>query len=208
MSEDQATLQLIRQAIDGLPSAREKLFDLHRAPLLDYVRARVGSHLRSRVDVEDVVQESFTKALQSLPAFAWRGEGSFLRWLKGIATNEILRIAKRERRRNFISIEPADICSDASSPSHRVRRKERFDRLQQALESLSPEYREVILLARIKGMRLAEIAKRMGRSPNAVAQVLGRALEKLKAEFGDTESLSLPAASLDPSEAEGGAHGR
>jgi hypothetical protein len=57
-------------------------------------------------------------------------------------------------------------------------------------------------------MRLAEIAKRMGRSPNAVAQVLGRALEKLKAEFGDTESLSLPAASLDPSEAEGGAHGR
>ena len=57
------------------------------------------------------------------------------------------------------------MCSDASSPSHGVRRKERFERLQHAVDSLSPEYREVILLARIKGMRLAEIAKRMGRSP-------------------------------------------
>ena len=52
-------------------------------------------------------------------------------------------------------------------------------------------------LARIEGLRIAEIAERMGRSRNAVAHLLSRALAKLKDTFGDTESFHLPACSLD-----------
>jgi len=73
-----------------------------------------------------------------------------------------------------------------------MRRDERFERLQAALDSLSPDHREVITLARLKGLRGEEIAKRMNRSPNAVAQLLSHALKNLKEAFGDTESLHLP----------------
>lgn len=207
-SHDPLTERLIRDATDGLPSARSELVERHRAPLREYVRARVGSHLRSRIEIDDVLQESLARALASLSEFEWRGEGSFLRWLKGIASHEILRLAKRERHRNFIAIEPADLPDDGSSPSQGVRRKERFDRLQRALDGLSPEHREVIVLARIKGMRLTDVAERMDRTPNAVAQLLGRALTKLKEAFGDTESLSLPAESLDPSKERRGSDDR
>ena len=66
-----------------------------------------------------------------------------------------------------------------------------------ALDKLSPEHREVIRLARIERLPGAEIARRMNRSPSAVAQLLSRALKKLRERFGDTESLSLPDRTLD-----------
>jgi len=78
-----------------------------------------------------------------------------------------------------------------------LRREERFAQLQRALDGLGPEDREVILLARIQGLPLKEIATRMGRSHAAVAQLLSRALRKLKRSFGDTESLHLPDRSLE-----------
>ncbi len=199
MSRDPSTQDLIRDAQSGLAEARALLIERHRAPLRDHIRARIGNHLKTRVEVEDVLQETFAKAFDLLPTFGWRGEDSFLQWLRRISLNEILRLAKRERRRGFISIDAAAEPAAGSSPSHEARREERFARLEAALGGLSPEHREVIVLARIQGLRLAEVAKRMGRTPNAVAQLLGRALAKLKEAFGETESLSLPPRSLDPS---------
>lgn len=207
MSHDPSTQDLIRGAQNGLPDAQAILIARHEAPLRDHIRARIGSHLKARLEVEDIFQETFAKAFQLLSTFRWQGEGSFLRWLKGIALNEILRLAKRERRREFISIDLAEEPGGGSSPSRGVRRGERFARLQSALGGLSLEHREVIVLARIQGLRLAEVAKRMGRTPNAVAQLLGRALAKLKDAFGETESLSLPPESLDPSKPKGGQDG-
>ena len=66
-----------------------------------------------------------------------------------------------------------------------LRREERFDRLQHALESLPPDYREVIRLSRIEGMKTSEIAELMGRSSAAVKQLLFRALRRLRESFGD-----------------------
>ncbi len=73
-----------------------------------------------------------------------------------------------------------------------MRRDERFDRLQEALKTLSVDHRTVIELARIKGLRIQEIADRMRRSPGAVKLLLFRALEQLRNRFGDTASLNLP----------------
>jgi RNA polymerase sigma-70 factor (ECF subfamily) len=197
MSDGASIRDLIRDAQNGLRSAQAALVERHETPLRGYVEARIGRHLKTRVEASDVVQEAFARALQLLSTFEWQGEGSFLRWLKAIASNEILRLAKRERRREFISIDLAEEPAAGNSPSRGVRRKERFARLESALACLSPEHQEVIMLARIQGLRLAEVAKRMGRSPNAVAQLLGRALAKLKDAFGDTESLGLPPAAFD-----------
>jgi RNA polymerase sigma factor (sigma-70 family) len=73
-----------------------------------------------------------------------------------------------------------------------MRRNERFERLREALDALSPDQREVIVLSRIEGLPVLEIAKRMERSPQAVYQLLWRAMKKLKVLFGETESLTLP----------------
>lgn len=79
-----------------------------------------------------------------------------------------------------------------SSPGAKLRSEERFDRLRAALDRLSPDHRQVILLARIEGLPMEEVGKRMGRSANAAAQLLWRALQKLRLTFGETESFGMP----------------
>ena len=86
----------------------------------------------------------------------------------------------------------AELPADDESPGRNLRRQERFDRLSKSVESLSPDYRIVIRLARIEGLKIGEIADRMNRSPSAVRNLLLRAMRELKKSFGETESLSLP----------------
>ena len=52
-------------------------------------------------------------------------------------------------------------------------------------------------LARIQGLQVKEIAKRMNRSPDAISQLIRRALMRLRETLGDTESLGLPAKLFD-----------
>jgi RNA polymerase sigma-70 factor (ECF subfamily) len=187
---------LVSRAREGDRGAFDELFGVHRDRLEAYVRLRIGAHLRARVEVDDVVQETSARALQSIERFHAQDEGSFLRWLKGIAEHVILQLAERRERDQVLYVEAEALAADAS-PSQTLRRGERFDRLQAALDSLPPDYREVIVLSRLRGLRLKEIAVRMQRSPNAVAHLLSRALGELKAAFGDTESLGLPSRPLD-----------
>lgn len=85
-----------------------------------------------------------------------------------------------------------DVPARDATPSKEVRRNERFDRLEEAINRLSPDQREALKLARLEGVKVREIAVRMNRSTKAVYALLSRALVELKESFGDTESLHLP----------------
>ena len=60
------------------------------------------------------------------------------------------------------------------------------------LSGLSPDHRKAIILSRIEGLKVREIATRMHRSTDAVKKLLARGLLQLKRSFGDTESFHLP----------------
>ena len=72
------------------------------------------------------------------------------------------------------------------------------------MRGLSPDYQRVIYMSRFEGLKVREIAERMGRSESAVKNLLFKATKKLRESFGDTESLSLPDRSLEEDEAAGG----
>ncbi len=72
---------------------------MHRSRLGSVVYLRLGAVVRSRIEVEDVLQESFSRALASFDRFEWRGEDSFFAWLRSIAEHVILEEAGRDRRR-------------------------------------------------------------------------------------------------------------
>ena len=124
----------------------------------------------------------------------WSDGEAFFRWLSGILGNVVHEAARREKRDILI---PSDtIPVDYVSNSRAMGRAERFDRLKVALDTLKPDHREVILLARIRRLPIEEVATRMGRSPDAVGHLLRRAIQKLKIGFGDTDSFRLPDRSL------------
>jgi len=71
-----------------------------------------------------------------------------------------------------------------------------MERLERALGRLSPDHAEVVRLVKIEGLRIRDVAERMGRSETAVKNLLLRALGSLREAFGETGSLHLPARTL------------
>ena len=114
-----------------------------------------------------------------------------MRWRGGIAEHVILYQKERLDRRAGVPLD-RDLAAEDITASRGLQREERFDRLKKAIDTLSPDHRQVILLARIERLPAKEIARRMDRSTAAVAQLLSRALKSLRENFGHTESLSLP----------------
>ncbi len=185
---------LISRAKKGDRSAFDELVETHRHRLDTRVRARIGDKLRQRIDEDDILQETFLRAFQTIERFQWSGEDSFFHWLAAISEHLILNSAQKKRV-EFLKVE-RDFPGDGTSPSKALQRDERFDRLRAAVASLPPEPREVVLLARIEGLPSKDIARRIGRSPGAVRQLLFRGLRQLQESFGDTGSLHLPHRSL------------
>jgi RNA polymerase sigma-70 factor (ECF subfamily) len=188
---------LLARARERDPDALSLLLRLCQPRLEAIIASRLGNGLRQSIETDDVLQEVLLRAVRSIETFASHDMDSFLRWLGTIAEHVILDLARRRARQEKTPLGGRqDIAATSPSESKIIRRDERFRRLQKALHSLSPDHRQVILLARIEGLPLKEVAARMKRSPAAVTQLLLRALRKLRSAFGDTESLSLPPRSL------------
>ena len=65
-----------------------------------------------------------------------------------------------------------------------MRKKEALDRLEKALDTLKPEYKEVIVLKKIEGLSHTEIAEKLNKSINAVPTLLFRAMAALTIAYG------------------------
>ena len=63
---ENSTQKLIRRAKTGDATALEAVLETHRDRLAGYTRLRVGTHLLMRLEVDDVLQETFTKAVESI----------------------------------------------------------------------------------------------------------------------------------------------
>jgi RNA polymerase sigma-70 factor (ECF subfamily) len=193
----------LAKARQGDRKALERLLEAQTADLERFVRSRLGARLRERLEAADVVQETFARALGAFGEFQGDEEALLGRWLRSIAEHVILEAAKRERRDDWAPLE-REVAGDEVSPSRGLQREERFARLEAALQALSPEYREVVVLSRLRGLKVREIAERLGKSPNAVAHMMSRALKKLRESLGETESLHLPPRRLDEGRADDG----
>jgi RNA polymerase sigma-70 factor (ECF subfamily) len=196
MALDDKAKQLVEKAKCGDRGAFDRLVREYEPRFVRIIQARLGRPLSEKTEVQDILQEALLRAFRSLQNFHWRQEDAFVSWTAGIIENVIRTQSQRHGRGEFLELH-RDLPGGQSSPSKHVRREERFDRLEDALNTLSPEHREVIILARIERMRIKEIAERMKRSPDAVKQLLVRALRKLREAFGDTESLHLPPRKLE-----------
>lgn len=189
---DEAWIEdLVIRARAGDRDAFSSLFEAHRKRLGAVVFLRLGALAARRVEVADVLQETAARALLSIPYFEWKGESSFLAWLRTISEHVILETVRKSVRG---AVQPLEADSPASETGvvHRLERVERLGRLREALLSLRPDQRKVIVLAKLEGASLQSIAVAMGRSPDAVSSLLARSLLNLREAFGDTESLGLP----------------
>ena len=196
---DDKTRHLVAMAQDGDESALNQLCKVYGTRVLWIVRLRMGKELRSQLESMDLVQDAFVSALKDLGSFTYKNEGDFLRWLSKIAENRLrghlhrLHANKRDirkevrlnnrRRITEDSFVAALEAVDTTTPSAIMSKKEEFDKLARAIEALTPQYREVIVLTKIEGLSYKEIGDRLGKSSEAVRKLVSRALEELISIF-------------------------
>ena len=111
-------------------------------------------------------------------------------WLVTLARRKVARIlrdqigvAARDPRREHAMKTDLPVADRRSGPVTAADRKDRLELLGQAMERLSDDYREVVLLTKIEGMPAREVGERMSRSENAVNLLLSRALKRLAEEL-------------------------
>ena len=193
------TQHLVTLAKEGDRSALDQLCEVYGERVRRIIRLRMGKELRSKLESMDMVQSVLMCALRDLEDFTYTSEGDFLRWLGKIAENRIrdnldkLHADKRNIRKEIPLYDYASTSGDDrarsleparnTTPSVILSRREELDKLEKAIDELKPEYREVIVLAKIDGLSYKEIGERLGKSADAAGHLLLRAMVALTEAF-------------------------
>lgn len=130
-------------------------------------------------DADEAAQEAFVAAWRGLPNF--RGDAKFSTWLYRLTTNASIDLMRRENRHRAVAEdEMPEIEDRADSPQQQVERTEQQEAVQQALASLSEDYREILLLRYMQELDYTEIAEVLRLPAGTVKSRLNRAKAALK----------------------------
>jgi RNA polymerase sigma-70 factor (ECF subfamily) len=172
--------ELIKRAKKD-PEAFGTIYDGYYHRILGYVLKRVAD-----LDTaQDIVSETFFKALKNLWQFEWRNI-SLSAWLYRIANNEISNHFRKGRikkvsldkvKEPFTVDTPLDEVLEAEKA---LKKHEDFLILQQNISKLNLRYQEVIVLRFFEKKRIREIAEILGKKEGTVKSLIHRGLKKLK----------------------------
>ena len=170
---------LVRASASGDAGAFEALYRRHGGRIHGVILRLVG-HCHSRA--EDLTQEAFVRAWQALPGF--RFESAFGTWLQRLAVNTaLMELRTRRAQPGVDSDEDAfDAIGTADTAGHRTALS--ID-LQQAVASLPPRARAVLVLHDVEGWKHEEIAEALDMAVGSSKAQLHRARKLLRAKLGD-----------------------
>jgi RNA polymerase sigma-70 factor (ECF subfamily) len=147
----QPDLAVIRKAQHGDERAFTLIVRTYEAPVFNYVLRMVGD----RTLAEDLTQDVFLRVYQGLRGYSLRSR--FTTWLFQVAKNRVVdELRQAERRpRSLLAIEDAPQLEIVDAP---IERSEAIELLWRAVENLSPDLKEALLLRDIVGLSYNEIA--------------------------------------------------
>lgn len=191
-NSDGETEGLIQRAQTGDEAALNQLFTAHYDELRRFVRKRLGPSMRREVDdSEDILHSAMRGALRSLPEFKPEGEEAWVRWMGTIIANKIASKVRHHRaqkrgggRANVGGTEGMGWLGNAegreAAPAEAAEGREEQDRLYDALETLPPHRRDLLVKSHIRKIPLSELAAELDISEEAVRQRILRAEQALK----------------------------
>ena len=171
--------QWIRAAQQGDSAAFEQLLLLYQQKIYHLALRTCGDPH----DAEEATQEAFLSAWKNLPSF--RGESSFSTWLYRLtvnACNDLFRKNKASAANVALEDEEAalQVPDTAPGPEESLQRKETQQAVQDALQQLSPEHRQVLLLRELQQLSYDEIAAVLDMDLGTVKSRIHRARNQLR----------------------------
>ena len=171
----------IQAARQGDPDAFGELVRLYEKKVFALTTRLCGNP----DDAAEAAQEAFLSAWQGLPNF--RGDASFSTWLYRLTHNACTDLLRREGRHraaagpSFNDEEAAVSVADPTpSPQEQVEEKDLRRQVEEGLASLSPEYREVLVLREIHQQSYDEIARILSLDLGTVKSRINRGRKQLR----------------------------
>lgn len=173
----------LKQAAAGSAEAFEQL-------VLKYQTAVYNLCLRMTGDPEDaadMTQESFLKAWRNLESF--QGNSAFSTWLYRLASNTCLDHLRSVKRRPQLSLvmededgeaQALDVPDSAPTPEEQVIALDEQSRLNEALQALEEDQRQILILRAVNGLSYTEIAEALQLKEGTVKSRLARARDQLR----------------------------
>ena len=164
---------------------RRKEFEDTVLPHLDAAYTLARYLVRDEADAHDVVQESFLRAIRHFDKY--RGENARA-WLLSIVRNCCATLRARDQLSQKQLEFDESVHSEAqeqATADHFLIRADTADAIQRAVESLSPESREVLVLREVQELSYEDIAVALSVPIGTVMSRLSRARKRLQKLLGE-----------------------
>jgi RNA polymerase sigma-70 factor (ECF subfamily) len=192
-SESEETQRLLQEAREGVPAARDRLLERHRAYLRRFVEVRLDPKIQARVDPSDVVQETQMEALRRLGRYLDKPPMPFRLWLRQLAYDRLLMVRRQhvQAARRAVQREVAlsdrsslqlagQVLATESTPSQQLVRHELVRRVRQAVGLLPEGDREVLIMRNLEGLSNREVSQVLAIDPATASRRYGRAVLRLR----------------------------
>ena len=172
-------MTLVELSRNGRRDAFETLVRMYNRKVF----ALAYGFVRDQATADDLAQEIFLKAYQSLPSF--RIESGFGTWIYRIAVNHVKDHLRKSSRRKTVSLDqvgegPAAVDDGAEIRVHEREEENRRSEVFRVLETLPPKYRMILTLRDVEGLSYEEVARVIGIAPGTVDSRLFRARKMLR----------------------------
>jgi RNA polymerase sigma-70 factor (ECF subfamily) len=191
--------ELLRRARAGDQQALATLFARYRDRLRKMVRLRLDRRMAGRIDTSDVLQDAYLDMARRFPEYAAAPAVPFYLWLRALTGQRLVSLHRRHLGAEMrdagreVSLErgglPAassaslaqQLLAGLTSPTQAAIRAEMLLRLQEALNSMDPTDREVVVLRHFEELSNVEAAEVLGIDTSAASKRYIRAIRRLKA---------------------------
>jgi RNA polymerase sigma-70 factor (ECF subfamily) len=218
MDQLPATDELLQRLAADPQAVLAAAFTEHQQRLEWIVGLRLDRRLGGRVDVDDVLQETYLQSLQRVAHYLADPSVTLFVWLRSITCQTLIDVHRRHLGYQIrdasrevslhggFACESASICladilaGSSTSPSGVAVRDETAAQIEAALTQLDPIDREVLVMRHFEDLTNSEVAQTLGLQPSAASMRYARALKRLKHVLEPEAPDPGASASLDAEE--------
>jgi len=173
--------ELVDKYIQGNEEAGRILYAQIYEAVKNFIYNRTNKSPLTESNKEDIIMETFETSIRLLNRYT--GESKFLTFVIGIAKNKIREYYKK------LKVETENVINNndeiymkqlQKNPIDVIVDKEKNELINKAINSLSPEYMQIIRLRSYNNVPYKDISKITGKSISALESLFRRAIKKLK----------------------------
>ena len=177
---EQDERELVRRAKDYDPGAFAEIYERYYQKIYNYVFYRVSEGSVA----EDICSDVFVKALEAIESYTFRGV-PFSAWLYRIAGNLVIDHYRRQPGHTETPLEDNRSAVADETPGMSLDVHFNQQELRKALQDLTDDQQQVIILKFVDGLSNSEVAQILGKTEGAVKSLQHRALASLGRLMGE-----------------------